>query len=161
MNSELTIRKQTQTDIEPVLSIVKSTGFFRDNEHQIAFEVLEEAANDGPECTYQSYVALYGSQIAGWVCFGLTPCTIGTFDIYWIAVAPSMQGKKIGSKLLSFAQQHIVDQNGRLAVIETSGSELYSPTQHFYETNGYYLAARIKDFYAPADDKLIFIKSFE
>lgn len=160
-NNEITIRKQTASDVAAVMEIVKGTGFFRVNEYQIALEVLEEAAAGAPQCTYQSFVSLNGSQVTGWVCLGETPCTIGTFDIYWIAVDAKQQGKGIGSKLLSFAQDQIVRQKGRLAVIETSGSDLYAPTQHFYESNGYYLAARIKDFYAVGDDKLIFIKSYE
>jgi len=156
----MTIRRQTQADVAAVMEIVKATGFFRENEHQIALEVLEEAAAGAPQCTYQSFVSLNGSQITGWVCFGSTPCTIGTFDIYWLAVDPQQQGKGIGTKLLSFAQDQIVKQKGRLAVIETSGSDLYAKTQRFYESNGYYLAARIKDFYAPCDDKLVFVKYY-
>ncbi len=161
MSTQMTIRKQTAADTDAVMEIIKATGFFRPNEHQIAREVLEEAAADAAECSYQSYVATDDAQVVGWVCFGQTPCTIGTFDIYWLAVDPRQQGKGIGTKLLSFAQEEIVKQSGRLAVIETSGSDLYAKTQRFYESNGYYLAARIKDFYAPCDDKLVFVKYYE
>lgn len=161
MSEKMTIRKQTFADVAAVIEIVKATGFFRENEHRIALEVLEEAAMSKLDCTYQSFVSVDGGQITGWVCFGATPCTIGTFDIYWIAVDPTQQGKGIGTMLLSFAQEQITAQQGRLAVIETSGSELYAPTQRFYESNGYYLAARIKDFYAAGDDKLIFVKHYQ
>jgi ribosomal protein S18 acetylase RimI-like enzyme len=92
------------------------------------------------------------------VCFGATPCTLGTFDIYWIAVDPAYQRHHIGSKLLAFSESEIKKQQGRLIVIETSGSEKYLPTRGFYERNGYILAADVKEFYAPGDDKWIFTK---
>lgn len=156
MQNEIIIRKQSADDIESVMKIVQRTEFFRALELDIAKEVLEDAANGS--CGYQSFVAVCNDKLAGWVCFGQTPCTLGTFDIYWLAVDCSLQGKGIGSKLLSFAQIEITARQGRLIVIETSGSELYSPTQRFYLSNGYTLAATVKDFYATGDDKLIFTK---
>jgi ribosomal protein S18 acetylase RimI-like enzyme len=89
----------------------------------------------------------------------MTPCTLGTFDIYWIAVDPNVQHGGLGSALLAFAEAQIAARGGRLMVIETSGSELYRPTQQFYEKNGYRLAACVDDFYAPDDPKLIFTKT--
>ena len=47
---------------------------------------------------------------------------------------------------------------GRLLLIETSSQESYGATIRFYEKSGYPLAARIKGFYRPGDDKLIFAK---
>ena len=64
---------------------------------------------------------MLGGQAVGWVCFGQTPCTVGTYDIYWIAVAPGMQGKGVGAALMAKAETLIAQQGGRLAVVETSG----------------------------------------
>jgi hypothetical protein len=33
------------------------------------------------------------------------------------------------------------------------------PTRRFYETHGYREAGRIPDFYAPGDDRVIFLKA--
>jgi ribosomal protein S18 acetylase RimI-like enzyme len=41
---------------------------------------------------------------------------------------------------------------------ETSGRPQYEPTRAFYERMGYQVAARLKDFYAPGDDKVIFAR---
>lgn len=152
------IRKAQIADQPAVIDIVKATRFFRPVEIGIACEVFDEAAMGKPDCTYQSYIAESDSQIAGWVCFGATPCTLGTFDVYWIAVDPARQRLHIGSKLLDFAEANIRQQKGRLIVIETSGSEKYLPTRNFYERNGYTLTATVKEFYAPGDDKWIFTK---
>ncbi|MCI0498162.1 MAG: GNAT family N-acetyltransferase [Planctomycetales bacterium] len=155
---DVCIRKARTTDRSAVIDMVKATEFFRPVEIEIACEVFDDAAADKPGNTYQSYVAEVGGKVAGWVAFGPTPCTLGTFDVYWIAVDPALQRHHIGSKLLAFAETQIQRQTGRLIVIETSGSERYLPTRRFYERNGYTLAAEVKEFYAPGDDKWIFTK---
>lgn len=152
------IRKALVADHPVVIDIVKATNFFRPVEIEIACEVFDDAAMNKPGCNYQSYVAEVGDQLAGWICFGEAPCTLGTYDVYWIAVDPAQQRNRIGSKLLDFAEAKIRKQKGRMIVIETSGSEKFLPTRNFYERNGYTLVANVEEFYAPKDDKWIFCK---
>jgi ribosomal protein S18 acetylase RimI-like enzyme len=156
---KINIRKAIAADQQPIMDIIVRTDFFRPVEVDIAKEVFEDAVLQKPGCTYQSYVAVKDNKPIGWVCFGETPCTLGTFDIYWIAVDPDFQKQHIGSQLLAFAEKQIAGQNGRLSVIETSGSEKYKSTQQFYIKNGYSEKANIADFYAPNDPKLIFTKT--
>jgi ribosomal protein S18 acetylase RimI-like enzyme len=84
---------------------------------------------------------------------------IDTYFLYWIAVAPAMQNKGIGKILLQYVESEIFRKGGRLIIIETSSQTKYNPTQQFYLNNQYHLEARIKDFYRPGDDKLIFTKN--
>ncbi|MBP8604358.1 MAG: GNAT family N-acetyltransferase [Phycisphaerae bacterium] len=155
----LSIRKASAADRQAVIDIIQATDFFRPVEIEIACEVFDEAAADKPGNTYQSYTAQADGTVVGWICFGPTPCTLGTFDVYWIAVHPAMQRHHIGTRLLAFAEAEIRRQNGRLIVNETSGSEKYLPTRYFYQRSGYVLAAEVKDFYAPGDAKWIFTKT--
>lgn len=155
---QINIRKAIASDQKTVMDFITRTDFFRPVEIEIALEVFEDAVLQKPGCTYQSYVAESKNKTIGWVCFGATPCTLGTFDIYWIAVDPDYQKQHIGSQLLKFAENQIATQKGRLSVIETSGSEKYISTQQFYIKNGYRQAACINDFYAPGDPKLVFTK---
>ena len=180
MSLEIRIAKPEDETI--VLDIIERTGFFREVEIDIAREVFTESAQNKPGCTYQSYIVEMREKIddgrltnddkqlvsplsslvprvTGWVCFGETPCTMGTFDIYWIAVDPEIQRQGIGKLMLDFAEQEIKNQNGRLAVVETSGMKRYESTQKFYEKNDYIIAAKIPNFYAPGDDKLIYLKT--
>ena len=159
MNPQITIRLADQNDEAAVLDIIERTDFFRPVEVDIAKEVFVEAAQGKEGCTYQSYVAEINKKVVGWICFGETPCTLGTFDIYWIAVDPSAQRQGIGRYMLHFAQKKIEEQKGRLMVIETSGTSKYEPTQEFYKKNGFFLAAKIPDFYAPGDDKLVYLNT--
>jgi len=158
MASPYAIRCSRQEDRDDILGFVAETGFFRDDELAVAREVLDEALAKGPEGHYQSYTAEEGGRCVGWVCFGPTPCTLGTFDIYWIAVAKERQGRGIGKALVRAAEKAIVERGGRMAVFETSGRTIYDSTRRFYSKLGYREEARLKDFYAPGDDKLIYVK---
>lgn len=153
-----TIRYSEPHDRDAVLTFLAATGFFRDDEMTIAAEVLDEANAKGPQGHYQSFVAEEGGQPVGWICIGPTPCTLGTFDIYWMGVTPDRQGKGIGAALLRHAEALIRERGGRLSIIETSGRPIYESTRGFYLKLGYREVARIADFYAPGDAKVMYAK---
>lgn len=155
------IRWSTPADRDPIVAAIEATGFFRTDEIAIAVEVLEESLAKGPPGHYQSYSAVVDGQPVGWVSIGPTPCTVGTYDIYWIVTHPHWQGRGIGSRLLAHAESVIAARGGRIATAETSSRAQYEPTRRFYERHGYLDAARVKDFYDKGDDKVIFAKRFE
>lgn len=90
--------------------------------------------------------------VAGYVCYGPTPLTASTYDLYWIAVDPGAQGGRNGRALLAFAESDIARRGGRLLLIETASHEAYAATIRFYERAGYVLMSRIPDYYRPGDD---------
>jgi D-alanine-D-alanine ligase len=157
-SGDLAIRWCGRQDREPVVDLLSRTQFFRPDEMAIAKEVLDAGIKDGPRGHYQSYVIEVSGQVSGWVCFGPTPCTLGTFDVYWIAVDPACQGQGLGKRLVDFAEARIASSGGRLAVAETSGRQIYQSTRAFYERLGYVAASPIPDFYGPGDDKCVFTK---
>ncbi len=157
--SAFVIRRAKDSDRAAVHAFIAATGFFRPDEVDIAMEVFDDAVAQGPVGDYQSYTLEMSGKPVGWVCFGLTACTVGTYDIYWIAVDPAVQAKGLGSALISQAETLIADAGGRIAVIETSGRAAYLPTQLFYLKNNYIEASRLKDFYAPGDDKITYTKN--
>ncbi len=97
-------------------------------------------------------------RLVGYVCFGTTPLTTGTYDLYWIAVDPTLHGRGIGSALLGAVLAAMRAAGGRLLLIETSSRADYANTRTFYERAGLTLEARIRDFYSPGDDRLIYAK---
>jgi D-alanine-D-alanine ligase len=153
------IRFSETKDIQPVLALLDATKFFRQEEMLIADEVVTDAAKKGQTGHYQSYVLEVDGSVVGWVCWGPTPCTVGSYDIYWLGVDPACQGKGYGRKLMDFAEEQIRSAGGRLYIVETSGRESYLPTRAFYEKIGYTLSACVKDFYATGDDKIIYTKN--
>lgn len=154
-----TIRRLQYADRDPLLALLKNTGFFRADELETAREVLDSSIAKGEHGHYQTFVAEANGEPAGWVSFGSTACTLGTYDIYWIAVAPTHQHAGVGSSLMAHAEQLIRQRNGRNIIIETSGRDVYTRSRAFYLKNGYREAARLMDFYAPNDDKIIYMKA--
>jgi hypothetical protein len=55
-------------------------------------------------------------------------------------------------------EQQLRTRAGRLLVAETSSRANYQATRRFYERRGYREVARVADFYAPADDRVIYAK---
>ena len=124
----------------------------------VAEEVIDSYLKDSVRSGYHILVAEVDSTVTGYICYGPTPLTEGTWDIYWEAVAREKQDRGIGSVLMESAEQDIVRSKGRLAVIETSSTPAYEKTRHFHMGHGYEIVASIPDFYAPGDDKLILQK---
>ena len=99
--------------------------------------------------------------LVGYACWGPTPATDRTWDLYWIAVDPAVQGAGIGTILLEEVERRLVGQRARMLIIETSSRSDYAATRGFYLRRGYTETARVPDFYAPGDDRIIFVKRFQ
>lgn len=84
--------------------------------------------------------------------------TEGTWNMLALAVHPDQQGKRLGTSLVKAAEQHLTNQNQRLLIVETSGTNDFALTRKFYAQNGFEEEARIRDFWADGDDKVIFRK---
>ncbi|HET7600668.1 MAG TPA: GNAT family N-acetyltransferase [Gemmatimonadales bacterium] len=126
----------------------------------VALEVFDAAvarAGAGPEPDYTALGADLGGRLAGWICWGPTPCTLGTYDLYWMAVDPALHGARIGTILLEEMERRLRGR-ARLIVVETAGRPDYAPTRAFYARRGYVATARIPEFYAPGDDLVVYTK---
>jgi len=154
------IRPFTLEDRSPILEILYRTRMFTPLEIEVARELIDAWLYHPEQKDYILYTAEGEGKVTGYVCYGPTPATEGSFDLYWIAVDPLYQRSGIGKELLLFTEKRIQECNGRLIIIETSSQEKYAPTRSFYERNGYTLEARIKDFYRVGDDRLIYVKRF-
>jgi ribosomal protein S18 acetylase RimI-like enzyme len=148
----------THEDKPRVTKILRSTPEFKPFEVTVAEELIDSYLDDPLGSGYHILVAEVDSTVTGYICYGSTPLTEGTWDIYWVAVARERQDRGIGSALTKSAEKEIVRAKGRLAIIETSSTPAYEKTRHFHLSQGYEVICRIPDFYAPGDDKLILQK---
>jgi ribosomal protein S18 acetylase RimI-like enzyme len=98
--------------------------------------------------------------LVGYACWGPTPATDRTWDLYWIAVDTAFQGAGIGTILLEEVERRLAGQHARMLIAETSSRSDYAATRGFYGRRGYTEVARVRDFYAPGDDRIIFVKRF-
>jgi len=152
------IRPMVARDREALLGLLATVPEFSPTDIEVAVEVIDSYLRDPGGSGYNTFVAEVGGVIAGYICYGPTPLTQGTWDIYWMATAPDRQGQGIGTGLMEFAEGRIAEAGGRMTVIETSSRPEYEKTRRFHGSKGYRIAGRIPDFYAPGDDGLFFIK---
>jgi ribosomal protein S18 acetylase RimI-like enzyme len=148
-------------DKPALMQILRHTPEFKPYEVDVAEEVIDGYLQDQQGTGYHALVADDASSITGYVMYGQTPCTVGTWDIYWIAVSGEARGKGIGKALTKAAEEEIKRLEGRLIIIETSSQPLYENTRRFYLGQQYGQVARIPDFYAPGDDLLIMQKRLD
>ncbi len=154
----LQVRALRREDRPPIEALLRASKNFTPQEVETALEVIDDTLAGDPE--YIVFVVENEKgDVAGYECHGPTPLTLGTFDLYWIAVDPSAQKRGYGRRLLRAAEEDVAARGGRLLLIETSSQESYDATIRFYKRAGYRLEARIGDFYKPGDDKLIFAKN--
>lgn len=83
----------------------------------------------------------------------------GTWNMLALAVRPDLQGKRLGAALVRAAEQHLKEKGQRILIVDTSGTDDFALTRKFYAQNGYEEEARIRDFWADGDDKVIFRKA--
>lgn len=152
------IRGIQSTDKQRILEIVRETGVFLPEEVVVAEEVIDDYFKDPEGSGYFFYVAEQDGQPSGYICYGPTPMTRGTWDIYWAAVTPGLHGRGIGSSLLRMAEQNIKSLGGRMVLIETSSNPNYKAARSLYLKMGYEHASTIADFYDPGDHKETFRK---
>ena len=117
--------------------------------------VLEFCPHDATPRDYEFTGAFDGKQLLGYACAGPTPATDGTYDLYWLAVDPAVQGKGVGRAIVRDVERQLRERGARMLLVETSSRPDYSKTRAFYARCGYIEAARIRDFYAPADDRIM------
>lgn len=145
-------------DREPIAELLAATGFFNAEELAVALELVDDRLEHGEASHYRFLVAEVERTVAGYACWGPIPGTLESADLYWIAVAPSVQGRGIGRTLLEAAERSIADSGRRRVYLETAGRPQYLPTRSFYLACGYHVAAELDDFYSPGDGKVVFLK---
>ena len=155
------IRPMEPRDKEPVLGLVRATGFFTPAEVVVAEELMDVYLEDPEQKDYRIVVVENeGKDAVGYMTWGPTPLAEDAYDIYWMAVAPSEQGKGRGKVLVRWLEDEVRCRDGRLIVIETSSQPKYNGTRQFYIDLDYKEVARVPDFYRAGDDRVIYAKYF-
>jgi ribosomal protein S18 acetylase RimI-like enzyme len=151
------IRRIATPDREPLAELLGRIETFSPVEVTCALELIDAALRPN-DLDYQVLVASRDGKPVGYVCYGPTPMTEGTFDLYWIASDPQVRGQGVGSALVSAMEGDLRRRKGRLIRVETSAMEAYGPTRGFYQSMQYHEEARFRDFYKVGEDLIILAK---
>ncbi len=148
------------SDRSEIRQLLESTNCFYDHEVDIAIELIDERLTKGASSGYNFIIATKNDIIHGYTCFGLIPCTQSSFDLYWIAVNNNTQGQGLGGQLLEETEKRIKLLYGTRIYIETSSRDEYRAARSLYKKYSYKREAIFSNFYAPKDDKIVFMKEF-
>lgn len=163
------LRELCAADRGPLEQILRSTDAFQPHEVEVALELIDEgiATATGKRsrpphpADYRFLVAEREGALVGYVCYGLSPLTDAVFDLYWIAVDPKLHRSGVGRALLRAAETEIKQRAGRMILVDTGGKASYAPTRRFYDRAGYVEIARVPDFFAVGDDRVIYARRLD
>jgi ribosomal protein S18 acetylase RimI-like enzyme len=148
-----------ESDIDVVRRLAGAVGVFSKAEQVVAVELIEARLANGRKSGYHFAFAELAGRAVGYCTWGPIPMTASSWDLYWIVVDPAHSGGGVGRALLVEAERDIARRGGAAVYVETSSRAEYARTRKFYTRAGYRRAARLTDFYAPSDDKIIYRKS--
>jgi len=150
----LKIRKITQNDLQKLKEVIDSNELFPS-------DLLDEMSSDffTNESSLDVWFTaeLQDNPIAV-AYFAPERMTVGTYNLYLIAIHKEFQGKGYGKEIMNFIEQYLKELNGRILIVETSGLPEFELTRKFYDKCNYERAAVIKEFYQEREDKVIFWK---
>lgn len=149
----------TSADGLSILEIAGGIDLFEPGDVEVVKELWTEFTTQGETKSWYHFIAARrDGKVLGFACYGQRPLTQGAYDLYWIAVDKNHHRQGIGEILLGQAERQVRQRGGRLLIAETAGKRAFEPTRRFYLKTGYALEARIRDFYSPGDDLVIFTK---
>ncbi len=145
-------------DVAEVRRLVTESGMFSAAEVAIAVELVEERIAKGRLSTYDFVFAEADGELLGYACYGATPGTEITFDLYWIVVDSARRGRGLGQALLARVERDVARRGGEGLYADTSGTDGYAPTRAFYRKAGFETMAELPEFYRVGDAKIIYRK---
>ncbi len=155
------IRKTVSGDRQELAEILDRTANLTGDEKQCAVELLDIYFKDPLQKDYFFMTASDDSgRPVGYVCYGPRPLADAVYDLYWIVVAPDRQKTGVGRRLLEKTVEVLTVSGARMLAAETSGLPEYEAARGFYLRSGFTEEARIREFYRPGDDLVVYIKRF-
>lgn len=151
----MNVRRTEADDVPSIQRIVAVNDMFPpDMVPGMLRDFLERA--DG--CDDHWLTCVVDGRIAGFCYAAPEPLTDGTWNMLAIAVMPGSQRSGVGTALAS-AVETALRERGRVLIADTSGSDAFASARRFYAKAGFVEEARIRDFWAAGDDKVVFWKA--
>ncbi len=144
------VRAAGPQDAEAVIAVAAASGLFGAEELDAFAPMIREG--------------LAGGDAVWLVTGGLTGAAMAEAEVFadrvwnlrFIAVMPDLRRSGTGRQLLRAAEAAVRAKGARMLLVETDGAEAFAGVRAFYCAVGYEEEARIRDFYGPEQDKVIF-----
>ena len=150
------VRRAAAVDRDALAGALRSDGTFRPDEVDVALELVDLGIAGSRD--YELLVAEDAERVVGYVCYGPTPMTRATWDLYWVVVDAAARGRGVASTLVKAMEADLASRGGGQVRVETSETEGYGAARRLYAKLDYPEAAKLDDFYAPGDALLIYYK---
>jgi GNAT superfamily N-acetyltransferase len=150
------IRLSTPDDTTALIAIADAIGF-QPNELEELSEMLSDYFS-GDSDSDHFWITDDDNEPIGVAYCEPERMTNRTWNLQLLAIRPDRQGQGRGATLLRYVEQTLTARSGRMLLVETSGLPEFERTRAFYVKCGYEEEARIRDFYAAGDDKVVFRK---
>lgn len=149
-----TIKPTSSDDVAALQTVVDETGLFPS---EMLPEMLAPSLAGETEAFWLT-CHLEGEAVG--LCYTVPEeLADGTWNMLALAVRPDLQGKRLGQALVQTAEAHLKEKRQRILIVDTSGTDDFALTRTFYAQNGYDEEARVRDFWADGDDKVVFRKA--
>jgi ribosomal protein S18 acetylase RimI-like enzyme len=152
-----TIGPATPADRPGLAQVLGSDDTFRDDERAVALELVD-AALEGSDDYWLRVARLPALPVAGYLCYGPTPMTASTYDLYWIVSHAAARGQGVAGALIRAMEDDLRGRGATGIRVETSELESYGAARTLYDRLGYPEVARLPDFYRPGDGLIIYYK---
>jgi GNAT superfamily N-acetyltransferase len=150
------LRAAVPADRAAIAAVVSSDATFKPDEIAIALELVDDAF--AGDVDYRIRVAELGGAVVGYLCYGPTPMTAATYDLYWIVVSAQVRGQGVARALIEGMEDELRAGGGGHIRVETSETEGYGAARTLYARTGYPEVARMRDFYGPGDALIVYYK---
>jgi len=158
-----------QRSLEPqdrprIAALLESLTAFTAEERAVALELVDHRLEHPGSDDYRFVLSFVEpgpglpEELAGYLCYGRTPMTRSTYDLYWVGTSPAYARSGVARGLVTRLESEIAREGGGLIRVETGSREGHGAAVHFYDAVGFTRTATIPGFYAPGDDLIIFTK---
>ena len=155
------IRVAESKDIEPIKAIAIETEMFEIDDAGFVAEVIAGILGGTLQDHHFVVREAADGAVVGAAYYAPEPFSDRMWNLYFIAVSPSRHGLGIGRSLIDHVEgelRRVGPDGAQVLIVETSSTDQYARTREFYPKQGYVEEARIRRFYGPADDKVVYWK---
>lgn len=156
------IRPATLSDSDAIQTLAVDTKMFQPEEASFLGEMLAGALDGSMEGSHWLVYEVDVDGIIGAAYYAPEPFADRVWNLYFISVSPKAQGRGVGGALMRHIEAALTamgPERARVVIVETSSTAQYARTREFYPKQGYVEEARVREFYGPGDDKVVFWKS--